>query len=213
MQVSIRSNIKDVLRDFQDVKQQHVPMALVLAINDTLFELRQEYPKQMQAVFDKPVPFTTNPNAWQITKATRSTATGVIKLKELQASYLQWQVYGGVRSPKKRAIAIPQASGGLMAWHGGLKRDWKKALSNKKKYFSGVPKGMPNATPGIYQRLGVTKKRPSGQRIRLEVAWEKSASYSKRWDVYESSYNYVRVHFEANFRKRLQASRLYQQTH
>ncbi len=213
MQVSIRSNIKDVLRDFSDVKKQHVPGALSLAINDTLFELKKLYPAEMKQVFDKPVPFTTNPNAWQVKKSTKTMLTGIIRLKDVQASYLHWQITGGTRTPKKRMIPIPQQGGSQTAYHGGLKRNWKAVLANKSKFFSGVPKGFPSATPGVYMRMGVTKKRKAGHRIRLEIAWEPKAEYGKRWNLYESSYNLVRRTFETNFRKRLQASRVYQQTH
>jgi len=210
MQVSIKSDIRAVMREFRDVKEKSIPYALAGAINDTLFDLRKIYPQEMKGVFDKPVPFTTMPSAWQIHKASRSMRTGTIRLKDVQASYLKWQVYGGLRTPRKRAIPIPQAGGSAIAAHGGLKRNWKRLLDDPR-YFSGTPKG--GGRPGIYKRLGTSKKNAGGKRIRLELAWEDNAMYGKMWRFEESTQFRVHRLFSDNLKKRMMASRIYQQTH
>lgn len=210
MQISIKSDIKNVLREFQDIKETSIPYAISGAINDTLFELRKVYGNEMKSVFDKPVNFTTMPGAWNVDKANKHALTGTIKLKDVQASYLEWQIDGGHRTPKKRAIPIPQEGGAAIASHGGLKRNWKGILTDKARYFSGVPKG--GGRPGVYKRLGVGKKSPGGKRIRLELAWEDGADYTKRFKFYESSYFHAHRLFVDKFRQRLLASRIYQQT-
>jgi hypothetical protein len=208
MQVSIRGEIRGVLRDFRDLRDKDVKYALKNAINDTAFEMRKVLGGDMQGTFDRPTSFTTNPSAWDVAKAQVSRPSATIRLKGIQASYLKWQAYGGTRMPNKKAIPIPQEGGAAISRaHGGLKRQWRKILDDKSRYFSGAPKG--GGRPGVYRRLGVSKSTPSGKKIRLELAWEKSAKYERRWRYEESAYRYIGRAFEANFRKRLLASRAY----
>ncbi len=217
MQISIRSEIKNTLKDFKDIRQKSIPYAITQAINDTLFDLTKELPKEMQSVFDNPVPFTLNPKAWEVKKALHSkasnkhpTLTGVIRLRPKQAEYLRYQAHGGKQRPKRKAIPVAQKDGELTASHGGLKKGWSSRVQDKKRYFTGVPRG--GGRPGIYKRLGVKKRKPSGEDIRLEVSFEKSTQYSKRFKVYESGYAYIQRNFANNFRKRLQKAREYQQS-
>ncbi len=212
MQISIRSDIKRTLKDFKDIRQKSIPYAISQAINDTLFDLRKQLPKEMKSTFDEPVSFTTAPGAWEIQKASaRGALTGIIKLRRVQATYLRWPIKGGVQQPRKKSIPVAQQGGGLTARHGGLRKDWADRLKDKKRYFSGMPKG--GGRPGVYKRLGVSKKKPGGHKIRLEVGWEDRSDYKQgTWDFYESSYGYVQRNFAKNFRRRLQKAREYQQS-
>lgn len=211
MQVSVRTEIKSVLRDFRDLNDKDVKYAVKNAINDTLFDMRKVLGDDMRGTFDRPTRFTTAPSAWVVDKAQVSRPVGIVRLKDIQASYLHWQAYGGTRFPKKRAIPIPKEGGAAISKaHGGLKRNWRRLLDDKQRYFSGTPKG--GGRPGIYKRLGVTKATPGGKKIRLELAWEKSAKYSRRWRYEESANRYVARTFESNFRKRLQAQRVFRAT-
>ena len=215
MQISIRSDIKRTLKDFKDIRQKSIPYAISQAINDTLFDLRKELPKEMRSVFDEPVSFTTADKAWDVDKAEPKKAIGVIKLRRAQASYLKWPIRGGVQRPKGKAIPVAQKKGKLTAAHGGLIQDWSERLEDKKTYFSGTPTG---GRPGIYRRLGKRrwskrKKEMIGQKIRLEVGWEKRSDYKEgMWDFYESTHGYVQRNFAKNFRRRLQKAREYQQS-
>lgn len=168
MKLNVENNVMEVLRDFNDVKNKNIPFAIAGAINDTLFEMRQELPGTMKKTFQSPKPFTTNPTAWSVKKAKQTLLSGEIKLKDIQAGYLQWQAYGGTEHPKKRSIPVPKETS--RASHGGLKTGWKKMMDDKQRYFSGVPRG--GGRPGIYKRLGMSKSTPGGKKLRLEVGWK-----------------------------------------
>lgn len=200
MQISVRSNIKEVTKGLSALEKKYIPNATRNAINDTLFGLRKELPKEMRRVFDEPVAFTLQPSAWLVNKAGKSDLRGEILLKRAQTTYLRFQVHGGTQLPRGKGIPIPLPK--QRAMHGGLKRNWKSIL-DKKNYFSGKPKGIPNARPGIYKRDKVTKKNPGGKGLQLQVEWEKRTEYKERFDFYGFSQRYVRRHFARNFREKL----------
>lgn len=158
-------------------------------------------------MFDEPVAFTVQPSAWLVDKAEKNNLRVAIKLKRAQARYIKWQVYGGTQLPKKKAIPVPLPK--HRAKHGGLKKNWKSILNSKSsttgmsRHFSGVPKGRSNAKPGIYKRLGVTKKNPAGKKLQLVISWEEKTEYQKQFHFYEFSQRYVRRHFARNFREKL----------
>lgn len=133
MQISVRSNIKEVTRNLSRLEKKYIPNATRNAINETLFDLRKELPKEMRRVFDEPVAFTLQPSAWLVNKAGKSDLRGEILLKRAQTMYLRFQVHGGTQLPRGKAIPIPLPKQRVR--HGGLKRNWKSIL-DKKNYFS-----------------------------------------------------------------------------
>jgi hypothetical protein len=213
MNISVETDIIRIMNDFQDLRSKSVPYAISQAINDTLFNMRTPLSEEEKSVFDKPVPFTTSVGAWEINRSSANALVGDISLRPDRESYLHLQVFGGTRVPKKKALAIPQEGGVAIASHGGLKRNWKVLLKDKGKYFSGIPKGHPNARPGVYRRLGASKSNKAGYKLQLHVAWENAATYKKRFYFFDLAERYVQENFSKNFERRLQASRLYQQSH
>ncbi|WP_294344706.1 hypothetical protein [Prosthecochloris sp.] len=212
MQISVRSNIKEVTRNLSKMEKKFVPNATRNAINDTLFGLRTEFSKEIKSVFDMPVSFTTSTKAWYIEKAQKSKLQGILHLKRAQEKYLQYQIYGGREKPeggKRKAIPVPQAN--YRAKHGGLKRNWK-AILDRPQYFSGTVKklgGKGESRPGIYLRIGKRKwskseKRMVGQKFRLEVGWEEMADYKKpKLNLEKIKDRYVKKHFSRIFREKL----------
>ena len=211
MQISVKSNIKEVTRNLSALEKKYVPNATRNAINETLFGLRKALPDEMRSVFDDPVSFTTSTNAWYIKKAQKGSLQGVLHLKRTQQKYLQYQIYGGQEKPeggKQKAIPVPQAK--YKARHGGLKRNWK-AILDRPQYFSGTVKkkgGGRESRPGIYLRIGKRKwskseKRMVGQKFRLEVGWEDKSSYKARLHLQKYSDRYIDRHFAKHFREKL----------
>lgn len=212
MQISVRSNIKEVTRNLSKLEKKYVPNATRNAINDTLFGLRDEFSKEMKSVFDVPVSFTTSKKAWYIEKAQKNKLQGVLHLKRAQAKYLQYQIAGGPQKPeggKRKAIPVPQEK--YRAKHGGLKRNWK-AILDRPQYFSGTVKklrGGGESRPGIYLRKGKRKwskseKRMVGQTFRLEVSWEEMTNYRRPvLNLEKIKDRYVKKHFSKIFREKL----------
>jgi hypothetical protein len=211
MNVSIESNIKSVLSEFRTLEGVGVPYAIKEALNDTLFELRKEMPGEIGRVFDRPTVFTKTLSAWEVEKANTKALVGALKMKPAQAAYMQWQVFGGTQTPKKRAIPMPELQGGgrLVSASGGLKKNWRVVFGDKRKYFSGIPKGAKVEIGGVYQRTVKTKwdkkkKRHTGQ-IKLLLTWESQTKYREKWRFHYFASEAFYSRFPANFRKRIQS--------
>ena len=101
-------------------------------------------------------------------KAKPKDLSAVVKVKRLQNDYLKYQIEGGTRTPKGRAIlgANQNTVRTNLTKQGNLKRSTiQKLINDNEKYFKGTPKGS-NGSEGIWERYGKTKAKPSGQRIR-----------------------------------------------
>jgi hypothetical protein len=226
MNISLENNIKDVLGSLTGVLSRDIPFAIKEALNDTLFEVRSAQPGRIESVFDKPVAFTKSVKAWEVEKANTGSLVGVLKMRPEQAEYLQWQIYGGTEYPDKRAIPIPNlktAEGsGFRSTSGGLKRNWKSALTDDK-YFSGKPKGdkFKDSPEGVYRRYygaakwnkSRTKKTRYSVKIMLMFSWEGSLVYHKRWNFHVEAGDMFRQKFPDNFQKRIQSALDYRASH
>lgn len=218
VQVSLESNIRGVLSEFERISHVSVQYAISYAINDTLFDMRRDVGNEIKSVFEHPRdPFTIAPWAWEVERAKSGALVGAIKMKPAQAAYMRYQVYGGTEMPsggKKRAVPVPSTNGAMRADHGGLKKSWKNAFGNHR-YFSGVPKqakvgnGKVKPIPGLYRRYGKSKwnkrlQEHTGGYLKLQVSWEDSTTYSKKWDFHAYAYGFFQAQFEENFRRRMQ---------
>lgn len=79
MQISIRSNIDEVLKNLNDIAKKQIPYAVSLALNRTGQKVKDALIKSMKESFDRPTPFTLN--ALQHTPSTKKTLTTVVCLK------------------------------------------------------------------------------------------------------------------------------------
>lgn len=107
-------------RQLTDLERKQLPFAMQRALNDTAFQLRQEWAETMTRVFDRPTPLTQRAVLYR--KATRERLTAEIFLRDEAfkgtppAKYLQAQVMGGTRrqTGKERKLV---AAGLLPAGH------------------------------------------------------------------------------------------------
>lgn len=231
MYLSVKTDVEDIMKDVEGIRSRAIPYAISQAINDTLFDMRQKLSEEEASVFDKPVAFTTNLNAWEIDKATPAYAIGEIKAKPAQDAYLLWQVWGGERKAKKKAIGVPKEGGDVYAWHGGLTKGWKKVFENKQKYFSGTPKNQRwtdsagRVKSGVWKRVvcdspggavlpGARKPKKGSDQVRglsLVLAWKPYVTYTKNpFDFEQVASQFANNNFEENFTKRLLQAAEYQ---
>ena len=90
---------------------------------------------------------------------------------------MKLQISGGTRRARGRAIPVPVPKNMRANKFGNIVRGKiLKLLADKKKYFSGVPKGI-SGDAGIWERMG----KGGHGRIRMIIAWEPKADYRKRY--------------------------------
>ncbi len=199
MNISVQSNISEVMPKLAQFTSKQAPFAIAKALTSTAKLVQSEISGQLPSVFDRPNPFTRR--AFAIKPANKATLEAFVFAKDKQARYLKFQVQGGGRRVKgfeKRfggEVAGQRPSSLTLVPGKAIKRDQFggvslatiKRMSTEKnssgkvgRYFIGKPKGggsnagMPI---GIYARTNNNKK------IQLQMAFVDTPHYRKRLDM------------------------------
>jgi len=196
VQISFESNLREWTAAMTAFERQQLPFATALALTDTARnDVKPDIERQIDRVFERPIEFTRRGVGYR--PANKSTLVSTVFIKDVQAGYLEIEEYGGVRTPKRRALVIP--AGQKVNSYGNLPRGTVKRLLARKDTFS----GRVNGVGGIWKR---TRKG-----VKLLIAWEERAEYRPRFGFHETamrsaSFNFAR-RFENAFNRALQTAR------
>jgi len=200
MNLNITTNIKSIQLGLSKTAKRQVPFAIASTLTQLAFQAMQEEKQQAPKYLDRPTPFTIK--GFRYKKANKRNLMSEVYIDGAAAnrSYMKYSIEGGVSRPKKSALVHP-AKNSKLNKYGNLPRNYvKKALANKAKFFSGVPKGMQgDENSGIWQRYGPR----NNQRIRMVAQWRKSRSYQARFPFYEITGDVVFGRANAIFNKQL----------
>ncbi len=178
MRISVKADIKAATRKLRGTQKKQIPYAVRRAINDTAFDVMKEEIRQTDMKFDRPTTFTRR--AFKVQKVSKGISlnrmVASVFIQPIQSAYLHYQIFGGTRTPKNRAIPVPTKHLKLNRYGNMPKNKIKTLLANPKN-FEGTIKGI----GGIWQRTG-GKKNPG---VRLLIAWEPNAQYQKRFPFYK----------------------------
>lgn len=180
MKISVKSDLKAWTKDLDKIQKQQLPFAASLALNQTAEFIAVNLNNDTRKYLDRPTPFTQK--AFTIKRSNKRNLTALIFPKPAQAAYLKWQVFGGTRRAKGRAIPLPVNI--KKNRYGNMPKGAIKRLLAKPNTFSGTMFGV----AGIWQRghfsragkfSATTKKR--GSSLQLLAAYEPTASYTPRF--------------------------------
>jgi len=181
--VNVRSNLKQLTKDLDDIAQKQIPFAMALTLTKTVQSAQRSEKIAMDRQLDRPTPFTKRGVA--IHKATKTNWQARVFIKDIQAAYLQWVVDGGTRKPKKKSHVLPVAI--KRNKYGSIPRGKVQKLLQRADVFSGVVKGV----AGIYQR--------TRRGIQLLLAFESVAKYKPQYQFYEVAEKRVKQVVVRNF--------------
>lgn len=217
MQISVQSNIKQVMPKLEQFTSRQAPFAIAKALTSTAKLVQAGVTQALPTAFDKPNAFTRRAFATQ--PARKQTLEAIVFAKDAQARYLRFGVQGGGRRVKgfeKRAIASvnggDQPDTAKLVPTRAVKRDAAggvslatikriTALQNGGKtgrYFIGEPKGAggaKNRPAGVYERLA------GGKRMRALMLFIEPKAYTKRLDMAGIGKRVVSANFEVELRK------------
>ena len=108
---------------------------------------QEDMPQVVQRSLDRPTRFTKR--GFYSIGAKKSSLVAYVGIKDKQAEYLKYQIYGGVRTPKRKLLRLP-AEIALDA-HGNILRRTLSQLITRAKQGK-------RATKGISRRSGVSTK-------------------------------------------------------
>lgn len=185
MQVSVKSNIKEITKFTTNVQKKQIPFATSVAINNTLFDLKKEMAKQMDKKLDRPTPFTKR--GFFINKAKKNLLIGVLLMKDIVANYMQYQIEGGTRTTGKQ-IPVPYKPNARLNKFGNIIGK-RTGLIKKNTQFIGNVSG----TEGVYER---TK-----QGLKLIIGFERSVTYRPRFPFYVIATKFSNAVFDRKFAK------------
>jgi hypothetical protein len=211
VQVSFSSNIDSVLRASARLDPQF-RFAAAKALTDTMRDVQLGLPGEAVRVFEGgAVDFTRR--GFYLQAARKDNLVASVGVKDKQAAYLQYQIEGGRRAPRKRALRLPSvvqltAQGNLPT---GLIRTLIARAKAGKRATAGQAKrfGVSRATDlfygepgdgrpaGIYKRVVLSAQRH--QLVPIVVMPKTEAHYTdRRFDFYGFADRTFRRGFEAN---------------
>lgn len=192
MQLSLRSNVRDVERDLSDAARRQLPFATSVALNDTAKDIQKNETRRLSKRLDRPTPFTKR--AYGVRRATKRRLEARVFVKPIQARYLEKQEDGGLVRPKGRALLVPHKA--RVNKYGNLPRGAVKRMVANPKVFSGTPKGGRRG-PGLYERQGRNKRL-----VRL-ITYTKSARYRPRLGFKQSARKTAIARFPVHLQRAL----------
>ncbi len=191
MELSVKVDTKGALAYLSRVQRKQIPYAIKSALDATAFDARKAVQVQLPRKLDRPTPATIK--GVRVGKATKSRLVSSVYFVDHVAKYMKFQVGGGTRRPKRRALPVPFKV--ARNRFGNMSRSKIKQLLASPKTFSGTVKGV----SGIWQRTG-GKRNPG---LKLLIAWESSANYQARFPFNKIVKGVVRSKFPQNFKRSL----------
>tara|TARA_S200002703_G_scaffold159758_1_gene174550 strand:+ start:1391 stop:2032 length:642 start_codon:yes stop_codon:yes gene_type:complete len=202
MKVNIQADIKEFTRKWNRTRKKEIPSIIRNTLNDLARASRIELQKTLPKYIDRPTKFTISSILFEETdKEKLKSMVGFLSknfpkkgrrgnVGTFPAEYMNFQVHGGTRLPKKTFIAVPTKHYKTNKF-GNIKRnDISKLLANPK-YFSGTSK---KGNPGIF------KKEKKG--VKMVIAWEKQTEYrGGRYPFRSIVRNFVNSNFRRSFEK------------
>ncbi len=212
MQITVTSNIKEVMPQLEQFTSRQAPFAIAKALTATAKLVQAEITTQLTTAFDRPNAFTQR--AFAVQMARKDSLTAIVFAKDKQARYLKFGVQGGGRRVKafeRRVDATTQAddqagTGKLVPTRnvrldasGGVSLATIKRITQQgnRKYFIGKPKGQGmNAGRGfgIYERVA------GGKRVKALMVFAEPKDYRKRLDMPGIGARVVRQRFDTELR-------------
>ena len=226
--IDIRSNVKQVSRWLDQTQKKQVPFAVAGALNDVAFKLTKGGGRRgVNSVLGKEVNETFNLKAggkgasnytrtgFRYDKARKSDLTAYVEFDPKRGDYMEYQTFGGIENPTRKFLLIPHRNRkSLTDRFGNLRPKMvDDLLANKQKFFEGKPKGFPNASNGIWERMQISKTNPMGKKIRMVAAYVPSTGYRPLFEFSETVDGFVfgtkgfDMYFQQRLRKALQSAR------
>lgn len=201
LEIKVKLDTKRVKRFLTDVQKKQIPFATARAITQTLQVASKDVRAQLDKDIRRPVPFTRR--GFRVDGANKVNLTGRLFILPKQAQYLRWQIFGGVRTPKGIALALRPAK----AAPGDLRLNKFGNLPQSQQARAQLSKGAISATingvAGVWRPPKKTKtgKLRKGARMKLLLAYEKQATYRKKFRFFERGQNSIRVNWPRTFHR------------
>jgi len=171
--IDVSFDIQKATKQIAAVHKKQIPFATAVALTKTANDSRKALEKRTTIDLDRPTNFTKK--AFAIKPANKRKLESRVFIKDAQARYLKWQIFGGTRGPAKRSEPVPfnirlNKFGNIPGRHSGK----ISKLLARPDTFSGTI----NNIDGIWQR--------KNNILKLLIAFEENVKYTKRFKFSET---------------------------
>lgn len=183
---SFHVDMQRLTKKLSNLEKQQLPFAASLALNQLAVLGQKAAQRGMKQHLDKPTPFTIR--GVRVIRSSKRKLISAVFIQNIQAEYLKYQIHGGTRMPKGRAIVVPVQQ--RLNQYGNLPRGKIKNLLARQDVFT--RSNRPDA--GIFQR-----KR--GGRLKMLISFKSQARYNKRFPYEQIVIKEVKRYTEPAFRQ------------
>jgi hypothetical protein len=150
IEISIRSNIKEVQKSLDAFAYQQLPFATSNALTALAKEVKDDgFVKALTDTLDRPTPFTLNSAGVKPAKKNKQYAE--VFVKDIAAGYLKPYEFGGERKLNSQAVLYPK--GVPLNQYGNIPRSKVKSLKGRKDIYVGKIKTKSgDVINGVWQR-------------------------------------------------------------
>jgi len=157
--VTMSVDLRTFRRSLDEIGRKQMPFATALALNDTAEDVEEAWELELEEKLDRPTPFTKR--GIYKRRATKSRLTAEVGFKTIQAGYLKYQMQGGVRRPKGRALLVPAKT--RLNKYGNMPKGSVARTIRKPGHFvaSSRDSRTKHLKPGVYKRGKTSRRRAS----------------------------------------------------
>lgn len=215
MQINVSSNISAVAIALDAFGKNKIPEAASKALNGVAAKAALDVLREKSEKVFKGGATAYTKRGFLYRKSTTKKLIAEVFVEQSRAEYIRFMVDGGTRFPDRRKIMVPTYNTRLNKFGNIRRGDYAKMINDRKKFFSGIPKGFSgDANLGIWERYGRSKKFPGGRKIRMVAKYIDRAQYRPIFPFAETTQGVVfsrqdgfAVRFNKNLSKALRSAR------
>lgn len=174
--INVHGDIKNLERAFAGVAEKQLRFGASQAINSIARMVQDLERKNMEAVLDKPTPFTLS--GVSVKLSTKASLTATVYVKDKTASYLAPYEVGGFNKLNSKALLKPIDQ--KVNQYGNLPAKALARLKGKRQVFVGKVKTKSGVVDGFWQRTKKTRGKAAG--LKLLVKFEDAHAVSQHLD-------------------------------
>lgn len=176
MRISVENNLDQISKKLSYLQRDQIPFAASKTLNQLAYQIaKRTMPEKADQTFQGGATAWTK-KGFKYTKSDKRKLFVDVFIDKAQAKYMKFMIAGGTRFPEKRAILVSTKQARLNKYGNFPKGRVASMINDKRKFFTGTPKGQPNKPAGIWERYGRGSK-AGGQRIRLVALYTEDAQY------------------------------------
>lgn len=204
MEVSFRSNFKDLEKSLSDTANKQLPFAMARSLTELARNVRDAEKDALHTVFDRPTPFTQNSVGYKA--ANKQSLEAQVFVKDIASKYLEPYEFGGDNMLNSEALIKPVNYSKNQ--YGNVNRNTIKRLRTKSNIYIGKIGGI----NGVWERAPVprnanrksrAKQASQKPKLKLLFIFDDAHEAIQHWGYFNRANKIIHGDFNKTFGKNL----------